>query len=59
MKGAMTDIVSIAAVMVIFFGYIINIVQLLQDNFETWIVFLKVVGIFVPPFGVIMGLINL
>lgn len=60
MKDILGTIALIAGLVTIAYGWIINIVQLVQigETYTTIVVVVKVVGIFVPPVGVVMGWIG-
>ena len=58
----MKDIMGALALMIIYIGatalYVINLVQLFQNHYETGMLVLKVLGGIIPPIGIIMGIIG-
>ena len=58
MKDILGFIGAIAFFGIVAYGYIMNLVQLFQNNYSDGMVVLKVIGGLVPPIGVIMGYIG-
>ncbi len=58
MKDMFGGLLGIGLFIGIAAAYIMNIVQLIQNTYSTGMVFVKVIGFFIPPFGAIMGLVG-
>ena len=58
MKDLFGGIVAFVAMVIIVGGYIMNIVQLVQNHYSDGMVIAKVVGILIAPLGVILGWIG-
>ena len=58
MKEFFTSVIGFVALAMIVGGYIMNIVQLVQNHYSDGMVAVKAVGIFIAPLGVVMGWIG-
>ena len=58
MKEFLSGIAGFVAIAMIVGGYIMNIVQLVQNHYSDGMVAVKAIGIFIAPLGVIMGWIG-
>jgi len=55
MKDWLSGIAGFAVIIALSVGYIMNIVQLVQNHYSDGMVIAKVVGILIAPLGVILG----
>jgi hypothetical protein len=54
----MTTFIVLILGLVSAFFYVMNIVQLVQEYYTTTVVVFKIMGIFMAPLGVVMGIIG-
>ena len=55
MKDWLSGIMAFVVIVAISAGYIMNIVQLVQNHYSDGMVIAKVVGILIAPLGIILG----
>ena len=58
MKDWFGGIASMVALIALVGGYIMNIVQLVQNDYSQGMLMVKAVGIFIAPLGIVMGWIG-